>query len=271
MQIRLNEIAKQKLGIVTAILFVLALGIFIRRGADTQTKSAVELASEKPKEFTAGFQMRQKRGIQSLNSTTPLSIGKTEEAIDMNSESLPAQIESYFSQVSPQKRALLVAAANKEPGAFVKLCNELLNQLPFDQVEVRNEIYGLMIDNAALVRSTQNEQLKKEYFQTVQLMVNRDLGSEELMQSKLIDSLSGDQKHALMHGGFIVERNGAYFRSSLTTKIMALSLEAQNPNKNDRKQILQQIEQYQIGNSKMDAAALSTIKIAAKNLLVIVH
>ncbi len=175
------------------------------------------------------------------------------------------QMNQLVLNFNKSEKQNLLEQSFKNPLAFAEVSNEFLEQLPFDQIEIRNELLGVVIDTADHLKQTEDLKWQsEEFFKLVSVMVDREMNSPEIVNTNQLDSLSNYQLRTLAHEGSVIEKNGNFLRSSLSTKVMALSLAAQNPNLSEKEEIVKQLKANSYG--MMENGTNEILVLIAQNL-----
>ncbi len=177
-------------------------------------------------------------------------------------------INNLVLNYNKQQREIVLKEADKNPIAFCEVAEEFLKELPFDQIEMRNEILGILVDNATFLNTiTDFNSVRSAYFEMVDRIVDREMQSAEFVKTTQLDSLSSYQLKTLAHEGSVIEKNGNFLRSSLSTKVVALSLAALNPDVQTKVKIYNQLLSSNV--AELDSYSKDSLISIAKELFLL--
>lgn|GEM_PF-7095148 len=197
---------------------------------------------------------------------TDKSVIESNEVIILWSENVISHLEKWLLMSNHTDRKKIVDLITENPVQFAIIAKELLEQLPDDQTESRKQLLSLMIDGAEYVNQSNDTNMTKEYFEISHQVVLKELSSEELIKSDMIEKLTHEQKDSLAHAGQVVEKNNEYYRSTLEPKVMSILLTAQDPKNEHKNTVLETIQNSTNGNA--DSYTSETLLLVAQQNLV---
>ncbi len=123
-------------------------------------------------------------------------------------------------------RQKIINTAARDPLTFVETTHLLLNEIPMEQSELRQNLLSLIVDTIVESRNLNNlpTEIADQVFDHIYTISDQSLRENELIPADMYEKLPIEKKQELAHNGTLIEENGRFYKSTMGEKVMLISL-----------------------------------------------